>query len=368
MSASDTFGIALVGTGFGQKVHLPAIGDTRQGSVVAVYHRHRAQAEAIAAQHQIPHASDRLEEILALPAVQGVSLSTPPFLHYEMARKVLNAKKHLFLEKPMTLELNEAKALYTLAQHQQVTAALNFEFRFVPAWMQLKAYLDQGYVGHLRLIHINWLVPGRADAQRPWSWHACAAMGGGSLGALGSHSFDYIHWLFGPVKSLSARLSTTVPQRPDPQTGSLKTVDAEDTCTLILSLEDGPVCQVNISATTYAGRGHWVEIYGDRGTLRLGSDNLQDYVHGFQLWGCQQDAPLQVLPVDSRFEFATTHTDGRIAPVSRVFQAWIDAAIQGQPLIPGLREGVYSQMLMDRARQADATSSWVEVPALAAIL
>ena len=50
----------------------------------------------------------------------------------------------------------------------------------------------------------------------------------------------------------------------------------------MLELADGTPCQLSISSVTYNGRGHWLEIYGDKGTLVLGSDNLKDYVHGFK--------------------------------------------------------------------------------------
>ena len=350
--SQDTFGIALVGTGFGQKVHLPAIRDCPKGEVVAIYHRDLSKAQAIAEQQGIPHASDSLDQILSRPEVQGVSISTPPFLHYEMARKVLNAKKHLFLEKPITMDANEAQALQTLAEHQGVTVAINFEFRFVPAWMQLKRMIEQNYVGEPRLIKVDWLVPGRADPQRPWSWHASKSLGGGSLGALGSHSFDYISWLFGPIQSVQAKLLTTIAQRPDASTNDLKDVDADDTCAILLEMESGTVCQLSISATTYSGPGHWVKVYGDRGTLVLGSNNPKDYVHGFELKGSQFGGDLKPIAIAPEFEFQKTHPDGRIAPVQRVFNAWIQAIQTQTPLIPGIQEGVISQVLMDAARQS----------------
>lgn len=366
--SSEQFGIALIGTGFGQKVHLPAVRNTTQGTVVALYHRDLSKAQAIAQQHQIPQASDSLSEILAMPEVQGVSISSPPFLHFAMAQQVLHAKKHLFLEKPMAMNVTEAKALWTMSQAQQCTTALNFEFRFVPAWMQLKALLDQGYIGNKRLIKIDWLVPGRADSQRPWSWHVSDALGGGSLGALCSHTFDYITWLFGPIQCLNARLITTIKERPDAITGELKLADADDTCVLLMELADQTLCQISISCTTFNGRGHWVEVYGDRATLILGSDHPSDYVHGFQLRGSQNGAPLKPMDIDPAFEFPKTHSDGRIAPVTRVFEAWMMAAREHTPLRPGLKEGVYTQLLMDLARQSHQQNAWVEVPSLEAVL
>jgi predicted dehydrogenase len=60
-------GVALVGTGFGLKVHVPALRDCPHTDIVAVYHRDRTQAMAIAETQHIPHATDDLSELLALP-------------------------------------------------------------------------------------------------------------------------------------------------------------------------------------------------------------------------------------------------------------------------------------------------------------
>lgn len=271
---SPTIGVAVVGTGFGQKVHIPGFQAYPRTQIVAVYHRDIDKAKAIAQTHNIPQACQTLEEVVALPEVQAVSISTPPFLHYKMAKTVLQAGKHLLLEKPTALSATEAKDLYQLALVNKVVATLDFEFRFVPAWQRLAELLSEGYVGQKRLIRIDWLVSSRANASRPWNWYSRKDQGGGALGALGSHTFDYISWLFGPVQRLCAHLNTGISFRPDPADGEeLKPVDADDTCMLMLELADGTPCQVCISAAVYAPRPHWVEVYGDRGTLVLGSHN-----------------------------------------------------------------------------------------------
>lgn len=363
-SYSPAIGVAVVGTGFGQKVHIPAFRDYPGTHLIAVYNRDATKAAAIAKTHSIPHSFDAFNEIIDHPEVQGVSISTPPFLHYEMAEQVLKAGKHLFLEKPTTLNASDARRLYKLAQELGLQATLNFEFRFVPAWMQMKSLLTENYVGQTRLIKIDWLVPGRADPNRPWSWHASKNLGGGSLGALASHTFDYIAWLFSPVKQICARLITTIPSRPDPDSGNAKVVDADDTCVLMLELMDGTICQINISATTYAGRGHWVEVYGDRGTLVLGSNNPKDYIHGFQLQGSQAGAELKNIPIPDWLQFEQTYPDGRIAPTMRVVNHWAQMIQKGQTSAPSIKEGVYSQLLMDAAHQSDQKGTWIKVPIL----
>lgn len=356
-------GVAVIGTGFGQKVHIPALQAHHRTNVVAVYHRDRAKADAIAKTHGIPHACTSIEAIVALPEVNAVSISTPPWLHYPMANTALAAGKHLLLEKPVTLIASEAEALHQLAEANGLAAAVNFEFRCVPAWMHLAELLQAGYVGNLRLVKIDWLVQGRADATRPWNWYAQKALGGGALGAIGSHTFDYVAWLFGEVKQLCAHLRVAVPERPDPITGTLKPVDADDLCSIWLELANGTPCQISLATATYHGRGHWVEVYGDRGTLILGSSNQTDYVHGFQLWSSHKGEALTELATPPHLEFPQTYADGRIAPTIRIIDRWVQAIDQGMPLAPGLKAGLAAQKLMDLAHQSNQSGTWIKTTA-----
>ncbi len=360
----NKIGVAVIGTGFGQKVHIPGFKAHHRTEIVAVYHRDIHQAQAIAHTHNIPHACDNITDILALPAVQGVSIATPPFLHYEMAKAVLEAGKHLLLEKPTTLNVLEAKELYQLAQAQGVTAIVDFEFRFVPGWQLFAELLARNYVGKKRLIKIDWLGSSRADTERPWNWYSCQDQGGGALGSLGSHAFDYISWLFGPVSRLNAYLSTAIPARVDPSNGELKPVNTDDNCLLSLELADGTPCQVAISAVVYSSRTHWIEVYGDRGTLVLGSENQKDYIHGFRVWGSQPGQPLQEIEIPNRLVFPQHHADGRICAFTRVVDQWVQGIERQQSIVPSLREGVYSQLLMDLSHKSHTTSSWVDVPNL----
>jgi predicted dehydrogenase len=357
----STFGIALVGTGFGQKVHLPALQAHPRTQVVAVYHRDLATAQAIAKAHQIPHASDNLADLVARPDVQGVSLSTPPFLHYPMAQVVLNAGKHLLLEKPATLAVAEAQHLAQIANTNSLAVTLNFEFRCIPAWQRLAELVQAGYLGNIRLIKVDWLGASRADPSRAWNWYAQAAQGGGALGSIGSHSFDYLHWLFGPVRGLSAKLSTTIEQRPDPASGTLQPVTSDDTASISLELLDGTPMQVCLSAVTIQGRGHFLELYGDRGTLVLGNPSQTDYINGFTLMGSQGGKDLAEMEIPDRLAFPHLFADGRTAPLVRIIDRWVQG-IDGTPTAPTLLEGIYSQLLMDLCHESNLTGTWVKVP------
>ena len=359
---SPSIGVAVVGTGFGQKIHIPGLQAHHRTEVVAVYHRDRNQADAIAQRHGIPHACDTLDAIVALPSVQAVSISTPPFAHHAMATTVLKAGKHLLLEKPTALNVAEARQLQALAQEHRLAAVMDFEFRFIPAWQRLAELLREDYVGQKRLVKIDWIAGSRANPERNWNWYARRDQGGGALGSIGSHMFDYIDWLFGPVQRLSANLSTSISQRPDPQSGTYKPVDSDDTCSITLELADGTPVQATLSAVALAGRGHWVEVYGEKGTLVLGNANAKDYIHGFTLSGSQKGEPLAQLSIPERLAFPKLYDDGRLAPFIRVVDHWVSCIDSQQNSAPSIAEGVYSQLLMDLTHQAHSQRTWVDVP------
>jgi predicted dehydrogenase len=362
--AQSPLGVAVIGTGFGQKIHIPGLQAHPRTQVLAVYHRDLDTAKAIAEVNKIPYACETVEQVVELPEVKAVTISTPPFLHYSMAKTVIDAGKHILLEKPTTLSVAEAKELYNLAKIKGISGVLDFEFRFVPAWMRLSDLLAEEFVGQKRLVKIDWLVSGRADANRPWNWYARRDQGGGALGAIGSHTFDYIAWLFGPARRLCGALSTGISTRPDPETGEPKAVDSDDTCRIMLDLADGTPCQITLSAVTHQGRGHWVEVYGDRGTLVLGSDNLKDYIHGFRLWTSRDGNPLTEIEIPERLRFSQVYPDGRLAPFIRVVDHWVKSIDQGHTSAPSLQEGVYSQLLMDLTHRSHETGQWVDIPGL----
>ncbi|MFN3927764.1 MAG: Gfo/Idh/MocA family protein [Pseudanabaenaceae cyanobacterium] len=352
-------GVGILGTGFGKSVHIPALRSHPYFKVVAIWGRTKATAQQVAEAEGIPYYSDNWQELINLPSVQVVSVTTPPFLHFAQASAALSAGKHVLLEKPVTLNVTEAIALQQLAEDRNLIIGVDFEFRCVPEWRYFHDLLQEGIVGTPRLITIEWLVAGRANPTRQWNWYSQKALGGGALGALASHSFDYIHWLFGKVAGLSAQLVTTIPTRPD-SAGNPQPVDSEDTCSLFLRLVDGTPINLVISTVTYHGAGHWLAVYGDRGTLKLGSANLKDYIHGFQILQATPDRELLAFtPIPDEYKFTETFRDGRIAPVRAIYDRLANSILNGTPMIPSIQEGIASQRLIDLAQLSAQTGSYI---------
>ena len=347
--------VAVAGLGFGEKVHLEALRASPDWEPLALWHPRPERLEAASLTHGLSGYT-AFEALLDDPGIDAVVIATPPGPRFQLASAALAAGKHLMLEKPVGLDAQEVAHLQRLALARGLTVAVDFEYRAVPLFQQLAALLQQGTLGDPWLVKLDWLMASRADGSRPWSWYSSAAEGGGVLGALGTHAFDLLHWLIGPTATLSAQLSTAIDSRPDPGTGALRPVDAEDIALVQLQLHGAgnrPVpAQMNLASVTRAGRGCWLELYGSDATLVLGSDNQSDYVHGFGLWMARRGEALRPVAPDPALAFRRTWGDGRIAPVERLHGWWAQAIREGRPMIPGLLEALNSQRCCDLARQS----------------
>ncbi|MEB3260448.1 MAG: Gfo/Idh/MocA family oxidoreductase [Cyanobacteriota bacterium] len=355
MAEASPLRVAVVGLGFGLQVHVPALRACPTTQPVALWHPDAERLRAATATVDLPGAPS-LEALLEDPSIDALVLATPPEPRLALARAALEAGKPLLLEKPVTLRAEDAEELRRLALQRSLAVAVDFEYRAVPLFQQLRDLLRQGVLGTPWLVKLDWLMSSRADPNRPWSWYSRAAAGGGVLGALGTHAADLLHWLVGPSRQVVAGLSTAIPERPLPGTGVLAPVDADDIALLQLLLEDAEgravPAQVTLASVARHGRGCWLELYGSQGTLVLGSSNQTDYVHGFQLWwGEPGERTLRPLPPDPALAFPRTWEDGRIAPVARLIGWWERAIREGTPMVPGLAEGVASQRVCDAARQ-----------------
>ena len=360
VSVTPPLRIAVAGLGFGRKVIVPALRATASTTVTALWHPDPHKAAAAAQAEEVQGFSD-FSALLEDDQVDGVVIATPPAVRAGLARQAMGAGKPVMLEKPVALSAAEVRQLRIQALQAELICAVDFEYRAVPLFQQLAAMVQQGTIGQPWLVKLDWLMGSRADPNRPWSWYARRDQGGGVVGALGVHAFDVLIWLFGPVISVQAKLSTAITARPDPATGWLRNCDAEDVALIQLTFARGVVAQVNLSSVTRNGRGMWLELYGSDGQVVLGSSNQKDYVHGFTMRVARHGGQLEPQAEQGAHGFARTWPDGRIAPVARLLDWWATAVGEGRPMIPGLAEGLASQVVADAVQKASATAMAMEI-------
>ncbi len=202
-------GAAVVGTGFGARVHVPALRNAGF-DVVALVGRDAERTARRAARLDVPNACVTLAEALALPSVDAVTIATPPDTHAQLAIEACAAGRHVVCEKPFAIDRHEAARMLEAAQRARVTHLVGHEFRWATDRAVVARALREGLIGEPRLFSLVQYVPLVADvsATKVPPWWFDAARGGGWLGASGSHVVDQVRTWLGEIATVSAVLPT----------------------------------------------------------------------------------------------------------------------------------------------------------------
>ncbi|BBY45853.1 Gfo/Idh/MocA family protein [Mycolicibacterium celeriflavum] len=169
--------VAVIGTGFGKHAAAPAYAGLGF-DVEVVSPRDEAAVKAALA-------SD----------VDLVSVHSPPFLHLEHVTGAIEHGHAVLCDKPFGRNAEEAAQMHARAGDAGVLHFLNFEFRFNESWARLKELADGGAIGTPR--HLHWSFFGSGLRDRKHGWINDADLGGGWIGAYGSHLIDFTRHLFG---------------------------------------------------------------------------------------------------------------------------------------------------------------------------
>lgn len=150
--------VGLLGAGFVLKPHARALLALPGTKLLAVCDHSPERAEAAARAFRIPQVYGSLEELLQAD-LDVVHVLLPPDRHVEAARAIIEAGRHLFLEKPMGLAARDCQSLVELAASRQVQLGVNHNYLFVPAYETLRQHATDGTLGRLDQVTINWLCP-----------------------------------------------------------------------------------------------------------------------------------------------------------------------------------------------------------------
>jgi len=243
--------------------------------VVAIASRNRDRAEVIAKEFGIEHVAADWQELVTHPDVDLVSIVTPPSTHMEIALAALDQRKAVLCEKPMALNAAEAGRMVETAKAAGVLALIDHELRFLNSRRVMRGMLQTGAIGSVR--HCNYVFRSdyRGIADRAWDWWSDETMGGGALGAIGSHIVDSFRWVMSTeVTEVLGMLTTHIKQRPDKSNGGMREVTTDDEAKLLFRFSDGPHTEgatgaASISVLESGKYENRLEIYGTKGALMV---------------------------------------------------------------------------------------------------
>ena len=365
MEGTRPLGAVVVGTGIGVIVHTPALRNAGF-EVRAVVGRDPAKTARRAEIVGIPVACTSLDDALALPDVDVVTIATPPFTHAAIAHAAIAAGKHVLCEKPLARTTDEAVTLWRAAEAAGVVHFFGTEFRFFTPNAVLERVVREGRIGDPRFAFVRSqmgvLAGGGAEAP---AWFSDAEEGGSWLIGAGSHGIDQIRWTLGEFDRVSATLATLAPG-----------VRADDLFAVHFGLRSG-VEGIYVGTAASRGPHSWAaQVDGSKGTA---------WVDGFDVWYDDGSGPRQAevpdhlvmpppqLPPPALIETAydTFNATGtEIAPYTRALEV-MAARIRGDfsptdPEPATFADGVALQAVLDAIHRsaAEHTTVSVETPAL----
>ena len=190
----------------GHLFHAPFISVNPKFNLYGVFERTKNRTQAI---YPTVKTFRSLESMLADEAIELVIVNTPNITHYEFAKKVINAGKHLVIEKPFTATATEAEALIALAKKKGVVMSVYHNRRYDSDFKTVQKVLNEGWLGNIveAEFHYDRFVP-----ELSYKVHKETPTDGvGSLYDLGSHLIDQALQLFGLPKAVFADLDTYRP-------------------------------------------------------------------------------------------------------------------------------------------------------------
>lgn len=333
-------------------------------------------AESIKFAQQIDIPTDRIyadisefivkEKALPLEErAEVVSVLTPNFLHFPMAKALLESNFHVICEKPMTTTLEEAEVLKEILKEKSLVFAVTYTYTGYPMVRQMKTMIESGQLGKLQKVDIQyyqgWINPVIHDPElRKSVWRLDPDKGGKSccIGDIGTHAFDMAEYVTGKeITDLYADLNYLYADN---------VMDIDGTILIRINENIKGVLRASQIATGEENNLQ-VAVYGDKGGLRWRQENPNELIF------LTEDKPKQVLTpghtYNSELSLGGTklppgHPEGIFDAMANIYLG-VAKAIRKEAYdkaeFPGITDGYRGMLFIDKALESQAQNKWVKL-------
>ncbi|MGI6208929.1 MAG: Gfo/Idh/MocA family protein [Anaerolineae bacterium] len=319
-------------------------------------------------------------EILDRQDIGIVDVSSPGNTHYPIAVAAAQAGKHVFCEKPLGNNLDEAVRMAESAESAGVKAMTNFNYRFCPAVQLAKRLIDEGKLGEIRHYRGVYLQDWIVDPEAPLVWRLRKEMAGsGALGDIAAHNIDLARFLVGDIAEVAAADKTFIKERPLPASAEgawgavggqeRGEVTVDDAVIILGQFKNGALA--TFEATRFApGRRNYncFEINGSRGSIAFNLERMNElqyfslddpaYAQGFRT--------INVTGGDFGKYAAAWWPPGHIIGYEHTFVhsvfEFLSAIAEDRQPVPNFREGARTQAVLEAVAKAAASKKWEAVP------
>lgn len=335
-------GVGLVGLGLAVKPHALALRDLAgKVEVIGGFSPSPVRRAEFAATYGLP-VVDSFRALCDDSRIDALLILTPPRTHTELATAAAQAGKHVLLEKPIGVDLTEARALVDAVESCDRTLAVVFQHRFRPGARALRDLLRSGALGDLVSVSASirwWRSPDYfAQPGRGMKAHD----GGGVLLTQAIHTLDLLLDLVGPARQVLAACRTS----------SLRSIDTEDIACATVIYENGAVGVVDATTTAYPGYPERIELAGTRGSAVLEAERLVAQLVG---------QPPLVVEGSSAWVGGADPMAFSHEPHRRLIEDFVDAIAHGRPPQANGRSALAVHALIDAMLASSAVGAPVNV-------
>jgi len=374
----------VIGTGFMGRVHLEALRRVEFVDVAAIAGRELTPAKRLGAGFGVETVVDDYRKLLEDVKIDAVHICTPNVTHYRMAKDALLAGKHVLCEKPLSITVEEAKELVSLARERALRNCVCHNLRYYPMVQQMRRMREDGDIGEVLVVQgtysQDWLL-----YETDWNWRIDVKAGGAlrAMGDIGSHWFDMAEHLTGlQVRSLCADLQTFHHTRKRPRQsvetfgGKLLTaadvedtpVHTEDFGAILFRMGEGARGAMTASQVSAGRKNHLnIEIYGTNSSVRWDQERPDE------LWIGQRNGPNQVIVKDPSLlkkaaagyaDLPGGHSEGYDDTFKQVFRRFYASIADPQcpSDYPQMSDGLRQMKIMEAELASHRNRSWVEIP------
>ncbi len=251
---------ALMGCGRIAERHADTLSRQLPGAcLAAVCDINEERAKLLGKKYKIPHYCD-INDLLNKESIDVVNILTPSGLHAKNVLEVVRYKKHIVVEKPMALTLNDADAIIRACDEIRVKLFVVKQNRFNLPVVKLKKAMVEGRFGKLVMgtVRVRWCR--RQDYYDQDSWRGTWKMDGGVFTNQASHHIDLLEWMMGDVESVFAKAETR-----------LVNIEVEDTGVALLKFQNGALGIIEATtATRPMDLEGSISILGEKGVVEIG--------------------------------------------------------------------------------------------------
>lgn len=192
---NEILGVAILGTGDVSNGHISAYKANPRTQVRAILSRDKARAEAKAREHGLAgcRACTNLDELLKQDDIHVVSICTPHHLHAQQAIACAQSGRHVVVEKPVALNLDDLRKLDRAIRKAGVRSIVSFVLRWNPLFGLIRSLLDDGVIGDLFHGEVDYLH-GITPKLALYPWVRRREYGGSALLTAGCHAVDALRW------------------------------------------------------------------------------------------------------------------------------------------------------------------------------